>query len=207
MSEITFYYAPFSSATPVVWALAELGVKHRAVKIDLKGAEHKSAEFLKLNPNGKVPTLVVDGTPMFEAVAIMQWLGDRYGVEKKLWPAANEPARMQAMAWSTWAYVTFGATLGRLFMATSDRLGPEFHNQAQAEHTRKELDDLLKILDARLAQKKYLLSDQFSLADLAVSGLCGWAKMNGVPVDSHAHVKAWLASCEDRPAFKAAMAP
>jgi GST-like protein len=207
MSEITFYYAPMSSATPVVWALAELGVKHRAVKIDLKGTEHKKPEFLKLNPNGKVPTLVVDGTPMFEALAIMQWLGDRYGVEKKLWPAADEPARLQALAWSTWGYVSLGSTMGRLFVATSERLGPEFRNAPQAELARKELAELLGILDARLAQKKYLLSDQFSLADLIVAGLCGYAKMSGVPVDGHAHVKAWLAQCEERPAFKAAMAP
>lgn len=205
MSEITFYYAPMSSASPVVWALAELGVKHRAVKIDLKGTEHKKPEFLKLNPNGKVPTLVVDGTPMFEALAIMQWLGDRYGVEKKLWPAADEPARLQAMAWSTWAYVSFSSAIGRLFMATSQRLGPEFRNDAQAEYARKEVADLLGILDARLAQKKFLLSDKFSLADLIVSGLCVYAKMSGVEVDRHAHVKAWLASCEERPAFKAAM--
>jgi GST-like protein len=207
MSEITFYYAPMSSATPVAWALAELGVKHRAVKLDLKGTEHKKPEFLKLNPNGKVPTLVVDGTPMFEALAIMQWLGDRYGVEKKLWPAADDPARLQALAWSTWGYVSFGSTIGRLFMATSERLGPEFHNTAQAELARKEIAELLEILDARLAHKKYLLSDQFSLADLIVGGLCGYAKMSGVQVDKHAHVKAWLDQCQERPAFKAAMAP
>lgn len=207
MSEITFYYAPFSSATPVVWALAELGVKHRAVKIDLKGTEHKSAEFLKLNPNGKVPTLVVDGTPMFEAVAIVQWLGDRFGVEKKLWPAADQPARMQAMAWSTWAYVSFGSAIGRLFLATTERFGPELRSAPQAEFARKEIGDLLTILDARLAQKKYLLSDQFSLADLIVGGSVGYAKMSGVDIDRHEHVKAWLASCQERPAFKAAMSP
>jgi glutathione S-transferase len=205
MSEITFYYAPMSSASPVVWALAELAVPHRAVKIDLKGTEHKKSEFLKLNPNGKVPTLVVDGTPMFEALAIMQWLGDRYGAEKKLWPAADEPARLQALAWSTWGYVSFGSAIGRLFIATSQRLGPEFRNEPQAELARKEINELLGILDARLAQKKFLLSDQFSLADLIVSGLCGYAAMSGVKLDGHDRVQAWLASCQDRPAFKAAM--
>jgi glutathione S-transferase len=205
MSDITFYYAPMSSASPVVWAFAELGVPHRAVKIDLKQTEHKKPEFLKLNPNGKVPTIVVDGTPMFEALAIMQWLGDRYGVEKKLWPAANDPARLQALSWSTWGYVSFGTAISRLFMATTERFGPEFRNAAQAEYAKKECDDLLSILDARLAQKKYLLSDQFSLADLIVSGLCGYASMSGVSIDRHAHVKAWLARCQERPAFKTAM--
>jgi len=74
---IVFYSAPMSSASPVESALAELGVPHEKVSFDLSATRHKQPAFLKLNPNGKVPTLVVDGTPMFEALAIMQWLGDR----------------------------------------------------------------------------------------------------------------------------------
>ena len=114
---ITFYSAPMSSASPVAAALAELNVPHETVTLDLKAGDQKKPAYLALNPNGKVPTLVADGTPMFEALAIMQWLGDRFGVAKGLWPAADSPARMQAMAWSTWAYVTYGTTLVMLQLA------------------------------------------------------------------------------------------
>src|SRR5512140_3523039 len=105
---IVFYSAPMSSATPVARALAELEIPHRVVRLNLQALEQKKPEFLALNPNGKVPTLVVDDTPMFEAVAIIQWLGDRFGVQKGLWPAADSSARMTAMAWCTWAYVSYG---------------------------------------------------------------------------------------------------
>jgi glutathione S-transferase len=203
---IKFYYAPMSSATPVAWALAELGVPHEAIKFDLKANDQRKPDFLALNPNGKVPTLVVDGTPIFEACAIMQWLGDKYGVEKKVWPAFNDPARLQAMAWTTWSYVTFGGMVGRLFMATTEHLGKEFQNPAQAEYARKEIDGLLEILDTRLKAKPYLLSSEFSIADLIVASTVGWAAMNKVSLERHANVRGWLERCQARPSFKATWA-
>jgi glutathione S-transferase len=200
---IQFYYAPMSSATPVAWALAELGVPHEAIKFDLKAKDQRKPDFLALNPNGKVPTLVVDGTPIFEACAIMQWLGDKYGVQKKQWPAFNDPARLQAVAWSTWSYVTFGGMVGKLFMATTEQLGKELQNAAQAEYCRKEIDGLLEILDTRLKSKPYLLSSEFSIADLIVASTVGWAAMNKVSLERHANLRAWLERCQSRPSFKA----
>lgn len=201
---IAFYFAPMSSATPVACALAELGVPHEAVRLDLAAGDTRKPEFLALNPNGKVPTLVVDGTPMFEALAIMLWLGDRYGVAKGLWPAADAAERGPAMAWSTWAYVTFGGTINRLFYATSDRLGPEFRHQALAELSRKEADGLLGILDARLERAPHLLGDSFSLADLIVASVVGYGAMSGVSLAGHDRTRAWLERCQARPSFKAA---
>jgi glutathione S-transferase len=78
---IVFYYTPMSSATRVHWALEELGVPYDKVKIDLAKGEQKKPEFLKLNPNGKVPLLVVDGQPVFESLAMLLYLGDTYGVD------------------------------------------------------------------------------------------------------------------------------
>lgn len=93
---IVFYTATWSSAAPVAYALAELGVPHEQVTLDLEAGDQRKPEFLALNPNGKVPTLVVDGTPMFEGLAIVLWLGDRYGVERGQWPHADAPARFEA---------------------------------------------------------------------------------------------------------------
>src|SRR5690606_23356822 len=73
---LTLYAAPMSSATPVRMALLELDVPHEVVLFDLSKGDQKAPAFLALNPWGKVPTLVIDDTPMFEASAILQWLGD-----------------------------------------------------------------------------------------------------------------------------------
>ncbi len=202
---IVFYSAVMSSATPVARALAELEVPHEEVRLNLQALDQKKPEFLALNPNGKVPTLVVNGTPMFEALAIIQWLGDRYGVQKGLWPAADAPERMTAMAWSTWAYVTYGTQVVLLQRTANDRLSAEYRNDAQAEFARKELQHLLSLLDARLAQHPFLLGDEYSLVDLTVAGVVAYGAYFGTPFDSVPHVRTWLDRCMARPAFQAGM--
>ena len=199
---IVFYSAPMSSATPVACALAELKVPHETVTFELSAGKHKQPDFLRINPNGKVPALVVDGTPMFEALAIMLWLGERFGVEQKLWPAAESLARLEAMAWSTWAYVTFAAPLQRLLFATSPRVSPELHNAAQAELAKQDLDQLLDILEARLTRAPHLLGEAYSLADLIVASVVGYASFCGVSLDRHSRVKRWHEQCQQRPSFQ-----
>lgn len=200
---IVFYHSPMSSAGPVAWALAELGVPHEKVHVDLKAGDQRKPEFLALNPNGKVPTLVAEGAPMFEALAIMMYLGDRFGVEKGLWPALDDPKRPPAMAWSAWAYVSFGAVLRQLFMSNSDRFGAAFQNPVVVEHAKKELGDMLALLDAHLAKQPYVLGDAFSLADLIPAGAIGFAEMIGVAVKPHERVNDWLRRCQARPALRA----
>jgi glutathione S-transferase len=200
---IVFYEAPMSSASPVACALRELDVPHERVRLDLAAGDQRKPEFLKLNPNGKVPTLVVDGTPMFEALAIMMWLGERFGMAARLWPAADDPARLEAMSWSTWAYVTFGSVLYRVVLATSvDTLKNTAHAEHAQKDAQKDAQSLLGILDGHLASRPYLLGQSFSLADLIVGSVIAYGTYVGIPVDAHAHVQDWLARCQARPAWR-----
>jgi GST-like protein len=199
---IILYAAPMSSATPVVHAFAELEVPHEMIRVDLSSGALRKPEFLALNPNGRVPTIVVDGTPMFEALAIMQWLGDRFGVERRLWPAADAPQRLEALSWSTWAYVTFGSAMQRLHFATSDRLPAELHHRAQAEHARTDLQHSLGLLDTHLAERPWMLGESFSLVDVIVGSVVTYGTFCGVDVDDHPHVRAWLARFHARPAYQ-----
>lgn len=95
---LDFYWHPQSSASPIAAVLAELDLPHQRIKIDIRRGEQHRPEFKALNPNAKVPTLVVDGAPIFEGLAIQLWLGEQYGVERGLWPAAGTPERLQAMS-------------------------------------------------------------------------------------------------------------
>jgi GST-like protein len=197
---IVLYWHPMSSATPIAAALAELGVPHERVKVDIKAGEQRRPGYLALNPNGKVPTLTVDGVPMFEALAIQLWLGEQYGVAKGLWPAAGTPERLQAMSWCTWAYVTYGAVLVRLQLAT---MGEErLRSAAHADAARDGLDQLLGLLDARLATQPWMLGAEYSMADLLVGSVMGYSIYIGAPVAKHPHVQAWLAKVQARPAMQ-----
>lgn len=197
---IVFYWHPMSSATPVAAALAELNVPHKRVKIDINAGEQHRQEFLALNPNGKVPTITVDGAPMFEALAIQLWLGEQYGVDCGLWPVAGTSERLQAMSWCAWAYVTYGAALKRLHVAT---LGEEkLRSVEHAAAARNDLDQLLRLLDARLAQQPWILGDSYSLADLLVANVMGYSAYAGAPVAAHRHVQTWLEKVQARPAMR-----
>lgn len=200
--ELTFYCAPQSSALPVASALALLDVPHKRVDLDLHGKrEQREPDFLKLNPNGKVPTLVVDGTPLFEALAILNFLGDQFGAQRGLWPAAGDPAHLTATAWSTWAYVSYSTTVKQLMRTGGARLPgvtdcPELAAAAVAE-----ADELQGALATQL-ERDFLLGDSFGLVDLTVA--CGmlWGKMVGMPSDAHGRVRGWLDRCAEQPCIR-----
>lgn len=198
MSKIVLYWHPMSSATPIACALAELGVPHERVKVDITTGEQHQPDYLALNPNGKVPTLTVDGAPMFEALAIEMWLGQTYGVKSALWPAEGTPERLQAMAWSTWAYVTYGAQLFRL-QASSDLGTPD---DAHGIAARKSLDELLTVLDSRLSQQAWMLGDHYTLVDLIVASVIGYSAYIGAPVATHPATLTWMQKVQARPSMQ-----
>lgn len=197
---IVFYWHPMSSASPIASALAELGVPHERVKVDIHAGEQRRPEFLAINPNGKVPTLTVDGAPMFEALAIHFWLAEQYGVARALWPQAGTPARLQAMSWCTWSYVSYGAVLGRLWLVTQGDAAQRSDTHAAA--ALESLDQLLAILDTRLSAQPWLLGADYSLADLIVGSVIGYSEYLKAPVHRHSNVSAWLTHVQARPAMQ-----
>ena len=193
--------APHVQRLSIASALAELEVAHERVLIDLKAGEQRRPEFLALNPNGAVPTLTVDGAPMFEALAIHLWLGERYGVERGLWPAADTPERLQAMSWCAWSYVTYGAAVWSLSTALHPRDG-EQRDEQQAKRALAQLDRLLAVLDGHLAKQAWIVGASYSLADLVVGSVLGYTAFLGAPIASHRHVQAWLDKVQARPAMR-----
>ncbi|MEN4936780.1 MAG: glutathione S-transferase family protein [Stenotrophomonas sp.] len=199
---LVFYWHPMSSATPIACVLAELAVPHERVRIDIRAGEQRTADYLAINPNGKVPCLVVDGTPMFEALAIHLWLGEHFGVAKGLWPHDGTPARLEAMSWCTWAYVTYGAVIGRVWLATSDDALRDADHAAAAIRTATALLDLLQ---ARLSQQPWMLGEAYSLVDLVVGQVVGYGTYLGAAVEAHPAVAAWLQQVQARPAMQGAV--
>lgn len=199
---LTFFYAPMSSASVAHWAIEELGVPVEKVKIDLAAGDQQKPSFLALNPNGKVPLLVVDGTPIFETIAIIAYLGETYGVDKGLYPAAGVK-RAEAMKWMTWMQVSVGEAVSRFRHATCEPFGKELHHEPSAKRGKADAEALLGILDAELAKSKrpYLLGDTFTLADLHVAAWTGWLGMIGFDLGKFFALEAFTKRCSSRPAF------
>jgi glutathione S-transferase len=196
---ITYYYAPMSTAVRTTWAIEELGVPCERQKVDVQKKETKTAAFLKLNPNGVVPLLVVDGTPIFESTAILLYLGETYGVDKGLYPPPGLK-RAETLKWVIWANVGFFDPMNRWARNTAGYIPAEQHNAKAAAAAKTDLDGAMQILDNALAGKNYLVDDKFSLADLAVSSYLGWLKYMGYDYSSFKNLKAWGDQCLGRPA-------
>jgi glutathione S-transferase len=203
---LVFYYSPMSSAVTVHWALEELGVPYEKVKIDQKARDQDKPAFLALNPNGKVPLLVHDGTPIFESVAILIHLGETFGVERKLFPPPGLK-RAEALKWLVWCNVSVGEALSRHQHNASPRIPEERRNAKAAEVAKADVEKHLGILDGALEGKTWLVGDAFSLADLHLAGWVAYLGMCGFEAKRWARLDAWLKRCTARPGFGVSMAP
>jgi len=197
---VTFYYARMSSASPIVWILAELGIPHEAVEFDLEKDAHKQPDFLAINPMGQVPALVDDGQAMFEGAAIAIHLGEKYGSTRGLWPEVGSPEHMVALTWTSWVAVSFGGWL-RIVGTAGGEWNPEWKNEGLAEAAKGRLTQCVAALEQHLADREYLTGGSFTLADAYAASTFWWAKHIGhVDVVAHPRVGAWLERCLARPA-------
>lgn len=202
---IVFYYAPMSSATRVHWALDELALPYDKVKLDLRAGDQHKPAFLKLNPNGKVPVLVDNTHPIFESLAILVHLGDKYGSGRQLWPELKQPARLHALSWTVWSSTTLGPHLHRYLINVTGALPPEERSASQAEHAKKEFHHDLQLLEERLQERPFLIADHFTLVDLSVAGLLHYALQKSVDISAFPRLSEWTATCLRRPCLKPAL--
>ena len=97
----TLYYAPGTASMVVHLALLEIGAPHRLVRLDFSKDEQRSADYLRLNPRGQVPTLVIDGQPYFESAALLMILAERHP-EANLAPPPGSPLRPEFHPFGRW---------------------------------------------------------------------------------------------------------
>jgi glutathione S-transferase len=200
---IELYSWPRSSGTRVAWALEELGIPYRYIEVDRGKREHLSPNYLAVNPHGKVPALIDGEQRFFESAAILLHLGNKYGVDKGLWPAPGGQAPADALCWTVWAVTELGAyTMQYLYhgLDTPVSYRPEDRSRAAAEYNRSQLDRNLAALEARLRDGDYLLG-AFSLVDVAAASVLALGTPLGLALEHHPRTAAWCNRCKERPSF------
>jgi glutathione S-transferase len=181
----------------------ELGIAVERVKLDIKAGDNKKPDYLKIDPNGRVPCIVHDGVSIWESAAITIYLGEMFGTAKKLWPEAG-PHRGEAMKWVVWTNVTVGEAMWRRGRA-GDWVPAEQKNEKAYAEANADLQANLAILDAALAGKQYLVGD-YTLADAHVCSITDWMRFSKVDFSKFANVNAWALRCHARPAAQKQMA-
>ena len=183
--------------------LEEIGMPYVVEPVNLDRNEQFAPDYLKISPNNKIPAIVddaADGGPMaiFESGAILTYLAEKSG--RLL--AASGPARYRSMEWLHWSIGGLGPMLGQLmfFAVRSD----EKSLLAITRFT-DEVDRLLAVMEARLAETLFFGGDDYSIADIAAYpwALTATTALSSVLTDSLSSKPAlhrWLKTVGDRPA-------
>ena len=158
--QITLYHSPASRAFTAYWMLEELGVPFDVKIVDIRKGEQKKAEYLKLNPAGKVPTLTDGPVVVSENPAIGVYLADRYGYGG-LAPRIEDPDRGPYLKWMVFATAVVDP-VASLHEAKIDLPGYGFSFGT--------FEDMVTVLQGALSGRKYLLGDRFSGADVVLGG-------------------------------------
>ncbi|MFC3551739.1 glutathione S-transferase family protein [Lysobacter cavernae] len=196
----SLYYSPGAASLVVHWLLIELGVPHELRLVDTQAKQQKSPEYLALNPNGVVPTLVADGQPLYEAAALVLHLADRHAASG-LAPAVDDPQRGEYLQWVLNLANTLQSPL-RLWWYPQDldAAPPE----AVLDGARKRIEATWERLDAHLAARgPYLLGERPSAADFYLTMLMRWTRNMPRPGHDWPHLAALAQRMKQRPSFKA----
>lgn len=182
--------------------VAALGLEIEEKALDFTKGEHKSPEYLALNPNGAVPTLIDGELALTESRAIMQYLASRKP-EAGLLPR-DEQARADVIRWQFWDASHFSPPLGTI---TFEKIiKPMF---GMGEPDVRKLDDALAnfrrfgaVLNQRLDGKPYVVGKSLTIADLSLAGSLMYAKQTEVPLSEFPNVDAWFSRICELDAWK-----
>ncbi|MBX3026204.1 glutathione S-transferase family protein [bacterium] len=200
---ITLYGVPASRTFRPLWMLRELQLAFEHVPVNYADGGTRTAEFMKLNPNGHIPVLVDGSTVLWESMAINLYLARQYGAGT-LWPASVADEG-RAFQWSFWVMTEVEANLLQVLMHR--RILPKDQRDAAvAAAGESKLAAPFGVLEGALRGRDYLLGAAFTVADLNVASVLSWAALAGIDLGRWPQLAAWLARCTDRPACRAARA-
>jgi glutathione S-transferase len=196
----TLYYMPGAASFVVHWLLIETGAAYDLKRVDGDAGEQKRPEYLKLNPNGVVPVLLIDGEPVYEAAALALLLAERHP-EAGLAPAEGTRARALYLQWM----LHLANTLQPAFRAWFYPHEPagEAHVAAVQERARARIEGGWDRLDAQLAAHgPWLTGARLSAADFHAAMLARWSRNMPRPATQWPAIAELVARLRARPSFR-----
>jgi glutathione S-transferase len=162
------YFNPQSRAVIAKWMLDECDADYQIVPIDLAIGENKRAEYLKINPSGKLPALVDGEARIFENAAICLYLGDRFP-EANLAPKIGDPRRGRYLALTVYSTSQLdGAIVDHMLGVKTER-----------QRGWTDLETCKTVIERELGKGPFLLGEQFTAADVMIGSIFIWQRMMG----------------------------
>ena len=198
---IKIYGTPHTRTSRVLWSLEEAGADYDFIHIQLGKGEGRQEPYLKLNPTGKVPTLVHDDLVLTESAAICTYVGDLFP-NSHLTPASGTADRAIYNQWCFFAMTELEQPLWSM-VKHKFALPKEYRLREMLTTASYEFDKVIDVFSLRLGDRKFLVGDSFSNADIIVASILDWAR-NGnkrsIPL-RHENIEKYLDRILAREAF------
>ena len=190
----------------VLWCLAELDIPYTRIDAGMAFGKNDTAEYLAMNPNGRVPTLVDGDYVLWESNSIMRYLNLAYGKASSIYPQ-DAKGRAAVDRWLDWTLSTLQPVDRPVFWALV-RTPKEKRDMVAIQ---KDVDAeavVWRIPDALLATRRYIEGDQFTIADIALGAFARrWFGVGGVTKPKLPNLERWFALISERPGFQKFIAP
>jgi glutathione S-transferase len=194
------YFAPGAASLAVHWMLIELGVEHQLTSLDLAAGEQKSAAFLQLNPNGVVPTLLIDGQPVYECAALLLLLAERHP-EARFAPALGSAERSAYLQW-TLHFANAVQPHFRIWFSPQEAAGAE-HAEVAKELARPRIESAWDRVNALLTTRPYIAGAEISAVDFYATMLMRWSRNMPRPATEWTAIAEYVTRMKARPSFAA----
>lgn len=197
------YHFPISpNSRRVIAVLHHLGLECELQVVDLLKGEQMQPEFLTLNPNHMIPTLVDGDFVLWESNAIMQYLCAKVS-DNLLYPA-NPVVKADISRWQFWQTAHFGRACGvfifEYIVKEALKLGePDAGELAKASENFRRFAD---ILEAHLKGRDWMVGEHVTLADFSVGSFLDLAETAHYPLEAYVEIPRWYAAIEQLPAWK-----
>ena len=162
------YYNPKSRAVIAKWMLDECAAKYDIVPIEFEKGEHKTPDFLRINPAGKLPALVDGESKIFETAAICLYLADKFA-EANLAPGIGAPERGRYLSLMVYSTAQLEPALGDAMLG----------GQTSPQRGWADFETVRKVIEGELGEGPYLFGEWFTAADVMVGSMFMWRRMLG----------------------------
>ncbi|MBV8696638.1 MAG: glutathione S-transferase family protein [Bradyrhizobium sp.] len=188
------YWCPRTRSFTALWLMEETGQPYERVLIDISTGAQKQADYLAINPMGKVPALKDGEVTLAENAAICAYVAERYP-DAKLTPPLGDPVRAKFLYWLFFLPGCIEPAMVQL--STKFEMNPVAAGWGEAQRP-------FDVLDAALSKGPWLLGENFSAADVAMGSMLNFAVRMFKMVPSRPSFEAYVDRCTARPAFQRA---
>lgn len=172
MSQLEFYHIAPSRSSTVLWMLEEVGAPYDLKLMSMKRGENRQPDYLKINPMGKVPAIVHDGTVVTETGAVCLYLADAFP-EAGLSVPLDDPRRGSLLRWIFFHHGSFEP-------AVMDKAFPRAEEAQASALPHGDYDTVMDVLAGALANGPWLLGEQFTAADVMMGSAVRWGLAFGI---------------------------